>query len=215
MQSMDEETTSGFSDFELDRSETENSLHTIPEQNCPNLIIPPNFLNLLKRCSTPVPQRTHPGLGSLNTRYLEMERSVKKLQDMIREIDEDDGLMQSLNSFSNEVTRNLNNIERELSTFQMDFNETISFFQTLNENVTYVKSIYLEYNLHLIWWALVGGLGILVILKICSLIINCVKAYPLISNYISDWHTFRELRNQQRRVADNPQEAAYPLVRRS
>ena len=97
----------------------------------------------------------------------------------------------------------------------MDFNETISFFQTLNENVTYVKSIYLKYNLHLIWWALVGSPRLLVILKICSLIISCVKTYPLISNYISDWHTFRELRNQQRRVAENPQEAAYPLVRRN
>ena len=215
MQSIDEDSTSGLSDFELERTELDNSLHTIPEQNCPDLIIPPNILNLLKKCSTPAPQRPHPVLGSLNTRYLEMEKSVKKLQDMIREIDEDDGLMRSLDSFNNEVTRNLHSIEQELSSFQTDFNETISFFQTLNENVTYVKSIYLEYNLHIIWWALVCGLSILVILKIFSLITNCVKAYPKISTYISDWQTFRELRNQQRRLAENPQEAAYPLVRRN
>ena len=127
-----------------------------------------------------------------------MEKTVRKLHEMVREIDEDDGLMQSLNLFSNEVTMNLHNIGEELSSFQMEFNETISFFQAINEKVTYVKDIYLEYNLHIIWWLLVCGLGILVTLKIFSLIIGCVKAYPLISNYISDWQTFRELRNQQR-----------------
>ena len=215
MQTIDQPSTSGFTELELEDTELDNSLHTIPEQICPNLTIPPSFLNLLKKCSTPAPQRPDPVLSSLHTRYLQMEKTVKKLQEMIREIDEDDGLMQSLNLFSNEVTMNLHNIGEELSSFQMEFNETISFFQTLNEKVTYVKNIYLEYNLHIIWWVLVCGLGILVTLKIFSLIINCVKAYPLISNYISDWHTFRELRNQQRRVADNPQEAAYPLVRRN
>ena len=134
---------------------------------------------------------------------------------MVSELDNRDGLLQSFDSFNYEVSADLSAIETELSSFQTDFNETLSVFSDLNENITYIKSVYHRYNLHLIWWALAAGLGLLLGIKIISLFISCVKTYPLISNYISDWNTFRQLRNQQRRLANQPQEQAFPLVCRN
>ena len=82
----------------------------------------------------------------------------------------------------------------------------------MNENLDKIKEIYVKYKLHLFGYLVLSALGILVVVKIISVLIKVVQCYPLVKDYMADWHAFRDSRQAQRIEALGNLEQNLPLV---
>ena len=75
-----------------------------------------------------------------------------------------------------------------------------------------MKEVYVNYNLHLLVYLGLSGLGVLLAVKIISVFIKLVQCYRLVKGYMSDWQAFRNSRQAQRTEAFGNLEQNLPLV---
>ena len=103
-------------------------------------------------------------------------------------------------------------MSQTLDYITQSYNSSLTFFKSFDENLNKIKDIYVRYKLYLFGYLVLSALGILVGVKIISVLIKIVQCYPSVKNYLDDWHAFRDSRQAQRNeVLENP-EQNLPLV---
>ena len=75
-----------------------------------------------------------------------------------------------------------------------------------------MKEVYVNYKLHLFGYLELSALGVLLVVKIISVLIKLVQCYPLVKDYMADWHAFRDSRQAQRAEALGNLEQNLPLI---
>ena len=93
-----------------------------------------------------------------------------------------------------------------------NYNSSLTFFKGFEKSLNTVKEVYIGYNLHYLFYAGLGLVGILLGIKLISLLIKAIECYPSITNYMADWSEFREQRQKLRNEGMGAFERALPLV---
>ena len=107
----------------------------------------------------------------------------------------------------------MDKIKSDLTYFANNFNTTLNFFSKINNQLETLNTLYEEYKLSYVAYAILASVLILVIIKLFTLacyILSLCKEYGQI---IRDFQTFRhERHNQDRQNQRHQEERAYPLV---
>ena len=109
------------------------------------------------------------------------------------------------------ISQDLEMIQTKFEEFETDFDQAISFFSSVNTNLTKISDIYYKYHLYYVTYSMFGILSLLITLKLSSLIIKLCSLFPKLKDWIDDFNAFRQAR---RNVIEEPPEQAYPLIRR-
>ena len=110
------------------------------------------------------------------------------------------------------MTSDMSEMAQTLQHITQNYNDSITFFKNFEISLDKIKETYIYYKLHLLVYVGLGGLAVLVSVKIISVFFRIVQCYPLVKDYISDWKAFRESRQNQRIEGFGNLEQNLPLV---
>ena len=168
------------------------------------------LLRHLKTCPEPKLELP-PEINDLSVHYHEIEESIKIIQETIQHLSTDT-LLTEVQSLSDFLTTDMREMSQTLDYITQNYDSSLTFFKSFDENLDKIKDIYVRYELHLFGYLVLSALGILVGVIIISVLIKIVQFYPSVKNYLDDWHAFRVSRQAQRNeVSENP-EQNLPLV---
>ena len=143
--------------------------------------------------------------------YHDIEESIKTIQETIHNLSTDD-LLTEVRRLSNFSTTDMSEMSQTLEHITQNYDSSLTFFKSFEENLDKVKEGYINYNLHLLVYLGLSGLAVLLAVKIISVFIKLVQCYPLVKDYMSDWQAFRNSRQAQRTEAFGNLEQNLPLV---
>ena len=123
-------------------------------------------------------------------------------------------LVIKLGSIGYSIRQDLEVIQTKFDEFESDFDQTISFFSSLNANLSKISDIYYKYHLYYLTYSIFGILSLLLTLKLSSLIIKMCSLFPKLKKWIDDFNAFRKARRNVVEEINQPPEQAYPLIRR-
>ena len=107
-------------------------------------------------------------------------------------------------------------IKSDLTYFANNFNTTLNFFSQINNHLETLNTLYEEYKLFYVAYAILASVLILVIIKLITLtcyILSLCKEYGQIIRDFQDFKNQRHRQNQDRQNQRPHQgERAYPLV---
>ena len=164
----------------------------------------------LRTCPEPklqLPQE----ITDLSVHYHDIEESIKTIQETIQDLSTDD-LLTEVRRLSDFLTTDMSEMSQTLEHITQNYDSSLTFFKSFEENLDKVKEVYVNYNLHLLVYLGLSGLGVLLAVKIISVFIKLVQCYPLVKDYMSDWQAFRNSRQAQRTEAFGNLEQNLPLV---
>ena len=106
----------------------------------------------------------------------------------------------------------MSEMSQTLDYITQNYDSSLTFFKSFEENLDKVKEVYVGYKLHFLLYPGIGLVGVLLGIKIISVWIKVTQCYPLIKDYMSDWSKFRAQRQNLRNEAYGGFEQALPLV---
>ena len=163
------------------------------------------LLRHLRTCPEPKLELP-PEINDLSVHYHEIEESIKIIQETIQHLSTDN-LLTEVQSLSDFLTTDMREISQTLDYITQNYNSSLMFFKSFDENLGKIKDIYVRYKLHLFGYLVLSALGILVGVKIISVLIKIVQCYPSVKNYLDNWHAFRDLKQAQGNgVTGNPEQ---------
>ena len=168
------------------------------------------LLKHLKTCPDPqlqIPQE----ITNLSTHYSEIEESIRIIQDTINDLSTEE-LLSEVKTLSDFLTSDMSEMAQTLQHITQNYNSSITFFKNFEISLDKIKETYIYYKLHLLVYVGLGGLAVLVSVKIISVFFRIVQCYPLVKDYISDWRAFRESRQAQRVEGFGNLDQNLPLV---
>ena len=164
----------------------------------------------LRTC--PEPQLDLPQeISDLSVHYQEIEMSIKTIQKTIQDLSTDDSLTE-VKRLSDFLTTDMSEMSQTLEYITQNYDSSLTFFKSFEENLDKVKEVYVNYKLHLLVYLGRSALGVLLAVKIISVFIKLVQCYPLVKDYMSDWQAFRNSCLAQRTEAFGNLEQNLPLV---
>ena len=127
-----------------------------------------------------------------------------------------DQLIIRLGSIGVTIRHDLETIQEKLASFELNFEETISFFNKINTNLKKITEIYYKYHLYYITYCLFGILCVLLVIKLTTLTVSVFGWIPRFKTLIEDFSAFRKARRaiEERSQHPEPVEQAFPLIRR-
>ena len=168
------------------------------------------LLKHLKTCPSPdiqIPQE----ITDLSNHYSEIEDSIKIIQETINDLSTEDLLLE-VQTLSDFMTRDMSEMTRTLEHITQNYNDSITFFKNFEMSLDTIKETYTYYKLHILVYAGLGGLAILVAVQIMTVFFRIIQCYPLVRDYIADWKAFRQTRLNQRMEGFGAMEQNLPLV---
>ena len=168
------------------------------------------LLKHIKTCPSPdiqIPQE----ITDLSNHYSEIESSIKVIQETINDLSTEDLLLE-VQTLSDFMTRDMSEMARTLEHITQNYNDSITFFKNFEMSLDTIKKTYTYYKLHILVYAGLGGLAILVAVQIMTVFFRIIQCYPLVKDYIADWKAFRETRQNQRMEGFGAMEQNLPLV---
>ena len=146
----------------------------------------------------------------------ELNIIIRKLQSLTEKNSRSGNLYRSVTLNTNTVNNDLAKIKSDLTYFANNFNTTVNFFSQINNQLETLNTLYEEYKLFNVAYAILASVLILVIIKLFTLtcyILSLCKEYGQI---IIDFQDFRNQRhrqnNQDRQNQRHQEERAYCLV---
>ena len=144
----------------------------------------------------------------------ELKIFIKKLQSLTEKISRSGNPYRSVTLNTNAINNDLAKIKSDLTYFANNFNTTLNFFSKINNQLETLNTLYEEYKVFYVAYAILASVLILVIIKLFTLtcyILSVCKEYGQI---IRDFQDFRNQRhnNQDRQNQRHQEERAYPLV---
>ena len=103
-------------------------------------------------------------------------------------------------------------MSQTLDYITQNYNSSLDFFKSFEENLDKVKEVYVSYKLHLLAYLGLSAIGVLLAVKIIWVLIKIVQCYPLVKDFMSDWTAFRNQHQAQRTEAYGNFEQNLPLV---
>ena len=103
-------------------------------------------------------------------------------------------------------------MSQTLDYITQNYDSSLAFFKSFEENLDKVREVYVSYKLHLLVYLGLSAIGVLLAVKIISVFIKIVQCYLLVKDYMSDWQAFRNSRQAQRTEAFGNLEQNLPLV---
>ena len=168
------------------------------------------LLKHLKTCPDPhieIPQE----ITNLSNHYSEIEDSIRIIQETINDLSTEE-LLSEVQTLSEFMTTDMSEMARTLEHITQNYNDSITFFKNFEMSLDTIKKTYTYYRLHILVYAGLGGLAILVAVQIMTVFFRIIQCYPLVKDYISDWKAFRESRQNQRMEGFGTLEQNLPLV---
>merc|ERR1712240_128032 len=168
------------------------------------------ILKHIKTCPSPdleLPQE----ITDLSNHYSEIESSIKVIQETINDLSPEDLLLE-VQTLSEFMTRDMSEMAKTLEHITQNYNDSITFFKNFEMSLDTIKKTYTYYKLHILVYAGLGGLAILVAVQIMTVFFRIIQCYPLVKDYISDWKAFRETRQNQRIEGFGAVEQNLPIV---
>ena len=92
-------------------------------------------------------------------------------------------LMVQLRHLSNFVSRDFAEITETLDYLESNYNPSLSFFQSFDKSLSTIQKVYIDYNLHIVWYGALSIIGILFVIKVVTLLINCVHGWPKVTRF--------------------------------
>ena len=139
-------------------------------------------------------------IRDLSLHYQEVERSIKTIQSTIKDLSTD-ALLVEVKKLSNFLTTDMSEMSQTINYITQNYDSSFAFFQSFEENLDKVKEVYVGYKLHFLVYSGLGLIGVLVVIKIISVVIKIALCYPLVKDFISDFSAFRAQRQTQRNEA--------------
>ena len=103
-------------------------------------------------------------------------------------------------------------IKSDLTYFANNFNTTSNFFSKINNQLETLNTLYEEYKVFYVAYAILASVLKLVIIKLftltCYILYLCKEYGPV----IRDFQDFRNQRHRQNQYRQYQEERAYPLV---
>ena len=135
-------------------------------------------------------------LRTLGSHYKFIDKSLSNIQDTLEDV-ETDQLMSQLTQISTFITHDFAEISRTLEHIQVRYNTSLQFFESFDEGLHNLQSIYTDYHLFVLWYAALIILGILFLVKVVSLIMYCINCWPNVTGFYSDFTKYRRVRNNE------------------
>ena len=79
----------------------------------------------------------------------------------------------------------------------MRYKTSLQFFESFDEGLNNLQSVYTDYHLFLLWYAALVILGILFLAKVVSLILYCIDCWPSVTDFYSDFTEYRRVKNNE------------------
>ena len=81
----------------------------------------------------------------------------------------------------------MSEMSQTLNYITQNYDSSLAFFQSFEENLDKLKEVYVGYKLHFLVYSGLGLIGVLVAIKIISVFIKIAQCYPLVKDFISDF----------------------------
>ena len=130
------------------------------------------LLRHLRTC--PEPQLQLPqDITDLSVYYHDIEESIKTIQETIQDLSTDD-LLTEVRRLSDFLTTDMSEMSQILEYITHNYDYSLTFFKSFEENLDKVKEVYVNYKLHLLVYLGLTALGVLLAVKIKSVFIKLV-----------------------------------------
>ena len=106
-------------------------------------------------------------------------------------------MMSKLTQISTFITYDFAEISRTLEYIQVRYNTSLQLFESFDEGLHNIQSIYTDYHLFVLWYAALIILGILFIVKVVSLIMYCINCWPNMTGFYTDFKEYRRVRSNE------------------
>ena len=137
--------------------------------------------------------------------------SIKTIQRTIQDLSTDE-LLTEVKRLSSFLTTDLLEMSQTLNYITKNYDSSLTFFKSFEENLDKIRRVYVDYKLHLLVYLGLSAIAVLLAVKIISVLIKMVQCYPLVKDFMSDFSAFREQRQAQRTEAYGNFEQNLPLV---
>ena len=104
------------------------------------------LLRHLRTCPKPKLELP-PEINDLSVHYHEIEESIKIIQETIEHLSTNN-LLTEVQSLSDFLTTDLREISQTLDHITQNYNSSLMFFESFDENLGKMKDIYVRYKLH-------------------------------------------------------------------
>ena len=168
------------------------------------------LLRHIKSCPSPnfeLPQE----ITDLSNHYSDIESSIRVIQETIQDLSTENLLLE-VQTLSDFMVQDMADLTRTLEHITQNYNTSITFFKNFEISLNAVKETYTYYNLHILVYAGLTGVAVLVAVQIITVFVRIIQFYPLARDYISDWKAFRSSRVNQRMEGFGTVEQNLPLV---
>merc|ERR1711873_83317 len=139
------------------------------------------LLRHIKSCPSPdfeLPQE----IIDLSNHYSDIESSIRAIQETIHDLSTEDLLLE-VQTLSDFMIQDMSDMTRTLEHITENYNTSITFFKNFEISLDTIKETYTYYKLHLLVYAGLGGLGILVAVQIMTVFVRIIQCYPLVRDY--------------------------------
>ena len=150
----------------------------------------------------------------LGIHYKEIEKSISVIKKVLDDLETDE-LLGELKHISNFVSRDFAEISQTLYFLESNYNVSLNFFQSFDTSLQTIHQVYTGNRLHILVYVVLFVIGTLLAIKILSMMVQCVKVYPLITGVLQDFREFCQTKqNAQNRNIENDrvERVKMPLV---
>ena len=137
--------------------------------------------------------------------------SIKTIQRTIEDLSTDE-LLTEVKRLSSFLTTDLSEMSQTLNYITENYDSSLTFFKSFEENLDKIRRVYVDYKLHLLLYLGLSAIAVLLAVKIISVFIKMVQCYPLVKDFMSDWSAFRAQSQAQRTEAYGNFEKNLPLI---